>query len=150
MPYVRFPLSLRHVEDLLHDRGIDVSHETVRYWWNKFGLIFGCGGPAKAPRLEGACGWGLREDQRGTTYLWRAVGHEGEMLQAYASKRRKKDAALAFLKKAMKRCGNPEAIVADRPASYKAALRELNSAYKQDIGRRFINRVENSRILIRR
>jgi putative transposase len=40
MLYVRFPLSLRNVEDLLHERGIDVSHETVRYWWNRFGPIF--------------------------------------------------------------------------------------------------------------
>ena len=37
MLYVRFPLSLRNVEDLLHERGIDISHETVRYWWNRFG-----------------------------------------------------------------------------------------------------------------
>ena len=40
MLYVRFPLSLRNVEDLLHERGIDVNHETVRYWWNRFGPIF--------------------------------------------------------------------------------------------------------------
>ena len=38
--YVRFPLSLRNVEDLLHERGIEISHETVRYWWNRFGPIF--------------------------------------------------------------------------------------------------------------
>ena len=40
MLYVRFPLSLRNVEDLLHERGIDVSHETVRFWWNRFGPMF--------------------------------------------------------------------------------------------------------------
>jgi putative transposase len=40
MMYVRFPLSLRNVEDLLHERGIDVSHENVRFWWNRFGLMF--------------------------------------------------------------------------------------------------------------
>jgi putative transposase len=40
MMYVRFPLSLRNVEDLLHDRGIDISHETVRFWWNRFGPLF--------------------------------------------------------------------------------------------------------------
>jgi putative transposase len=40
MLYIRFPLSLRNVEDLLHERGIDVSHETVRYWWNRFGPMF--------------------------------------------------------------------------------------------------------------
>jgi putative transposase len=40
MMYVRFPLSLRNVEDLLHERGIDISYETVRFWWNRFGLLF--------------------------------------------------------------------------------------------------------------
>ena len=40
MMYVRFPLSLCNVEDLLHERGIDISHETVRFWWNRFGLMF--------------------------------------------------------------------------------------------------------------
>lgn len=40
MMYVRFPLSLRHVEDLLHERGIDITHETVRFWWNRFGPFF--------------------------------------------------------------------------------------------------------------
>jgi putative transposase len=40
MLYVRFPLSLRNVEDVLHERGIDVSHETVRFWWNRFGPMF--------------------------------------------------------------------------------------------------------------
>jgi putative transposase len=40
MLYIRFPLSLRNVEDLLHERGIEVSHETVRIWWNRFGSMF--------------------------------------------------------------------------------------------------------------
>lgn len=40
MMYIRFPLSLRNVEDLLHERGIDITHETVRFWWNRFGLMF--------------------------------------------------------------------------------------------------------------
>ena len=40
MMYVRFPLSLRNVEDLLHERGIEISHETVRFWWNRFGPLF--------------------------------------------------------------------------------------------------------------
>jgi putative transposase len=48
MLYVRFPLSLRNVEDLLHERGIDVSHETVRYWWNRFGPIFAAAIPQEA------------------------------------------------------------------------------------------------------
>ena len=39
MMYVRYPLSLRNVEDLLHERGIDITHETVRFWWNRFGIF---------------------------------------------------------------------------------------------------------------
>lgn len=48
MLYVRFPLSLRNVEDLLHERGIDVSHETIRFWWNRFGPMFASGDTPKA------------------------------------------------------------------------------------------------------
>ena len=40
MMYIRYPLSLRNVEDLLHERGVDITHETVRFWWNRFGTIF--------------------------------------------------------------------------------------------------------------
>jgi putative transposase len=47
MMYVRYPLSLRNVEDLLAERGIDISHETVRFWWNRFGPMF-CGRDPKA------------------------------------------------------------------------------------------------------
>ncbi len=64
---------------------------------------------------------GLREDQWEQHYLWRAVDHEGEVLESYVTKRRDKAAALAFLKKAMKRYGKPKVIVTDRLASYKAA-----------------------------
>lgn len=70
-----------------------------------------------------------------THYLWRAVDYEGEVLEAYVTKRRNKPAALAFLKKAMKRYKNPRAIVTDRLASYKANLKEINSAHKQLVGR---------------
>ena len=81
MMYVRYPLSLRQVEDLLFERGIDICHETVRFWWNRFGPMFA----AEIRELRVYHGWysnwrwqpgrGIREDQRETHYLWRAVDH---------------------------------------------------------------------------
>ena len=71
MMYVRFPLSLRNVEDLLHERGIDISHETVRFWWNRFGPMLAAEIRKKrVQQLRGifklavAPGRGFREDQR--------------------------------------------------------------------------------------
>ena len=72
MMYIRFPLSLRNVEDLLHERGIDICHETVRFWWNRFGPMFAA--EIRKRRVEGlrssqlalAPGRGVREDQRRT------------------------------------------------------------------------------------
>ncbi len=109
MVYVRFPLSLRNVEDLLHERSIDVSHETVRFWWNRFGPIFAAeirGKRAQQLRAWPQWQWHLVEvfvKIRGEThYLWRAVDHEGEVLEAYVTKTRNRKAALKFLRKAMK------------------------------------------------
>ncbi len=83
-------------------------------------------------------------------YLWRAVDHEGEVLEAVVTKRRNKAAALKFLRKMMKRHGCAEEIVTDRFASYKAALREMGSLEKQRTGRWLSNRVENSHLPFRR
>jgi putative transposase len=55
MMYVRFPLSLRNVEDLLHERGIDISHETIRFWWNRFGPIFAA--DIRSKRTQGMRTW---------------------------------------------------------------------------------------------
>ena len=125
MLYVRFPLSLRNVEDLLHERGIDVSHETIRFWWNRFGPMFAREIRRKrAQQLRAFSNWKWHLDEvfvriNGEQhYLWRAVDHEGEVLESYVTKRRDRNAALVFLKKAMKRYGQPEAIVTDRLRSY--------------------------------
>ncbi len=83
-------------------------------------------------------------------YLWRAVDHEGEVLEAVVTKRRNKAAALKFLRKLMKRHGCAEEIVTDRFASYKAALREVGALEKQQTGRWLNNRVENSHLPFRR
>ncbi|MDJ1017010.1 MAG: IS6 family transposase, partial [Paracoccaceae bacterium] len=121
MMYVRFPLSLRNVEDLLHERGIDVSHETVRYWWNRFGPMFASEIRRKrVQQLRAYSKWKWHVDELFVKingkrhYLWRAVDHEGEVLEAVVTKRRNKRAALKFLRKLMKRHGRAEEIVTDR------------------------------------
>ncbi len=157
MMYVRFPLSLRNVEDLLHERGVDVSHETVRFWWNRFGPMFAAEIRRKrASRLRAWPQWQWHLDEvfvkiNGQThYLWRAVDHEGELLEAYVTKRRDRKAALRFLRKAMKRYGRPEVVVTDRLRSYKAAMREIGNEARQETGRWLNNRAENSHLPLRR
>ena len=83
-------------------------------------------------------------------YLWRAVDHEGEVLEAVVTKRRNKRAALKFLKKLVCRFGRPETIVTDRLPSYGAGLRDLGAADLQSVGRWLNNRVENSHLPLRR
>ncbi len=83
-------------------------------------------------------------------YLWRAVDHEGEVLESYVTRTRDKAAALRFMKKAMRRHGSPEAITTDGLGSYKAAMTELGCSGKQEVGRWANNRVENSHLPFRR
>ncbi|MCF8880709.1 IS6 family transposase, partial [Hyphobacterium sp. SN044] len=85
-----------------------------------------------------------------THYLWRAVDHEGEVLEAYVTKRRDRQAALKFLRKAMKRFGKPKAIVTDRLRSYRAAFKKLGIEGDQEVGRWLNNRAENSHLPLRR
>ena len=128
MMYVKYPLSLRNVEDLLHERGIDLCHETVRHWWNRFGPMFAAEIRRKrVDRMRAHTHWKWHLDEvyvrinGEMRYLWRAVDHEGEVLESYVTKTRDKDAALAFIRKAMKRHGKARAITTDGLRSYKAA-----------------------------
>ncbi len=82
--------------------------------------------------------------------LWRAVDHEGEVLEAFVSKRRDRKAALKFLRKALKRHGQPEIIVTDRLRSYGAALKSIGAERRQRTGRWLNNRVENTHQPLRR
>ena len=157
MMYVRFPLSLRNVEDLLHERGIDICHETVRFWWNRFGPLFASDiRRQRVSRMRGFRHWRWHLDEMYVklsgemVYLWRAVDQEGEILESYVTKTRDKDAALRFIKKAMKRHGNAEAIITDGLHSYKAAMTELGIREKQEVGRWANNRAENSHLPFRR
>ncbi len=85
-----------------------------------------------------------------THYLWRAVDHEGEVLEVCATKHRDRRAALKFLKRAMKRYGRPRSIVTDRLRSYRAAMKVIGNATDQRCGRWLNNRAENSHQPFRR
>ena len=157
MMYVRFPLSLRNVEDLLFERGIDICHETVRHWWNRFGPLFAADvRRQRVSRMRGFCHWRWHLDEMYVklngkmVYLWRAVDHEGEILESFVTRKRDKSAALAFMKKALKRHGKPETIVTDGLRSYLAAMRDLGNQDRREYGRWLNNRVENSHLPFRR
>jgi len=157
MMYVRFPLSLRNVEDLLHERGIDISHETVRFWWNRFGPMFA--GEIRKRRIRqmhAYSNWQWHLDEvfvriNGEIhYLWRAVDHEGEVLESFVTKSRDRKSALKFLRKAMKRYGRPHVIVTDKLRSYRAAMNIVGNADRQETVRWLNNRAENSHLPFRR
>ena len=157
MMYVRYPLSLRNVEDLLFERGIDISYETVRFWWNRFGPLFAADiRRQRVSRMRGFRHWRWHLDEMVVKiggkmhYLWRAVDHEGEVLESYVTKSRDKAAALRFMKKALRRHGSPEAITTDGLRSYGAAMDVLGNREKQEIGRWANNRAENSHLPFRR
>ena len=157
MMYVRFPLSLRNVEDLLFERGIDICHETVRLWWNRFGPMFAADiRRQRVSRMKGFRQWRWHLDEvfvkiNGERhYLWRAVDHEGEILESFVTKKRDKAAAFAVLKKVLKRHGRAEAIVTDGMRSYTAAMRELGNLERREIGSWLNSRAENSHLPFRR
>ena len=85
-----------------------------------------------------------------THYLWRAVDREGEVLESYVTKHRDRKAAFKFLRKSMKRYGNPEVIVTDKLRSYGAAMKVIGNDKRQDTGRWLNNRAENSHLPFRR
>ncbi|KAB2886510.1 MAG: IS6 family transposase [Albidovulum sp.] len=156
MMYIRFPLSLRNVEDLLHERGIDISHEAVRFWWHRFGTMFAR--EIRKRRVQGmrSSRWRWHLDEvfvkinGDLHYLWRAVDHEGEVLESFVTKKRDKKAALKFLKKSLKRHGGAGEFVTDRLRTYGAALGELGIRDRQQTGRWMNNRAENSHQPFRR
>ena len=157
MMYVKYPLSLRNVEDLLFERGIDICHETVRMWWNRFGPLFASDiRRQRVSKMRSFRQWRWHLDEmyvklnREMVYLWRAVDQEGEILESFVTKKRDKNAALTFMKKALKRHGSPEAITTDGLRSYGAAMNELGNSEKREVGRWANNRVENSHLPFRR
>jgi putative transposase len=151
MLYVRHPLSLRTVEDLLHERGIEISHETVRLWWNRFGPMFTAEIRRKrVDRMRSLPHWRWHLDEvfvkiNGERHcLSRAVDHEGEALRSFVTKTRDKKAALKFLKKTPRWHGRSDEIVTDRLPFYGATPRDLDIGDRQETGRWANNRAENS------
>jgi putative transposase len=93
MMYIRYPLSLRQLEDLLFERGIDICHETARFWWNRFSPMFAVEIRKRRVQNHSCSRWRWHLDEvfvrnNGEThYLWRAVDHEGEVLEVFVTKR---------------------------------------------------------------
>ena len=145
--HFRFPLSYRNVEDMLAERGIDVSYETVRRWSLKFGGIIARKLRRGRPRPDGR--WHLDEVfvsiNGRQLYIWRAVDSEGEVLDILVQPRRDRKAALKMMRKLLKKQGvTPATIVTDKLGSYSSALRELGVARRHNTGRWQNNRAENS------
>ena len=145
--YVRFTLSFRDVEDLLAERGIAVSYETVRRWVNHFGPKIAADLRKRRPKPHTT--WHLDEvylkiDGR-LVYLWRAVDSEGEVLDVLVQAKRNKAAALKLMRKLLKKYGFlPENLVTDDLRSYTAAARDLGIERRHLTGRWRNNRAENS------
>lgn len=152
--YLRFTLSIRDVEELLAQRGIEVSREAVRCWVIKFGPLIAANlrrrqsSPTGRRHLDEMV---VRIGGR-RMYLWRAVDDEGEVLDVLVQKRCNKHSALKLLRRLLKNQGiHPETITTDKLASYRAAARQLGltSRHRPD-GMRENNRAENSHLVIRR
>jgi len=156
MKYVRYPLSPRQVEDLLFERRIDVSYETIRFWQIRFGPMFAAELRKRRIRQRSFTLWRWHADEvfvriNGVRhYLWRAVYHEGEVVEAYASITRNRKAALSYLRRAIKRYGSPNIIVTDRLASYGATLRSLGAKARQRRGQWLNNEAEISHQVFQR
>src|ERR1700740_172791 len=151
--YLRFTLSFRDVEDLLAERGITVSYETVRRWVNHFGPTIAAELRKRRPKPHTI--WHLDEvylkiDAR-MVYLWRAVDAEGEVLDVLVQSKRNKRAALKLMRKLLKKYGFvPDKLVTDDLKSYTAAVKDLGFAKRHDRGRWRNNRAENSHQSTRR
>ena len=150
--YFRFPLSFRNVEDLLAERGIDVSYESVRRWASKFGRAYARN--LRRTRPHSHSRWHLDEVfvsiNGKRMYLWRAVDNEGEVLDILVQSRRNKKAALKLMRKLLKKRGFvPDTFVTDQLPSYGAALKDLGFTKRHDFGGRKNNRAENSHLPVR-
>src|ERR1700759_2091313 len=151
--YLRFTLSYRDVEELLAERGLDISYETVRSWVLKFGPVIARRLRGRRPRPSDR--WHLDEmvvriaGKR--MYLWRAVDHEGEVLDMLVQSRRDSRAALRLMRKLLrKQKFVPKLLVTDKLRSHGSAFRQLQLTCPHEQGLRKNNRVENSHQPVRR
>jgi putative transposase len=151
--YFRFTLSYRDVEDLLAERGLDVSYETVRRWVLKFGPLFAR--ELRRRRHQPTARWHLDEMAvliaRRQFWLWPAVDDEGEVLDLLVQRRRDKRAAVKLMRKLLKKQGfAPEVLVTDKLPSYGAAKTQMRLSACHERGLRKNNRAENSHQPVRR
>ena len=151
--YLRFTLSYRDVEDLLAERGLDISYETVRSWVLKFGPVIAWRLRRGRPRPSDR--WHLDEMvvriAGKQMYLWRAVDHEGEVLDMLVQRRRDTRAALRLMRKLLRKQGfAPKLLVTDKLRSYASAFRRLGLSCRHEQGLRSNNRAENSHQPVRR
>src|SRR5918994_6024695 len=150
--YLRFTLSYRDVEELLAERGLDVSYETIRRWVIKFGPAIARNLRRLRPRPADI--WHLDEMvvsiQGRRMYLWRAVDSEGEILDMLVQPRRDRAAAVRLMRKLLKvQRYAPTVLVTDKLASYGCAKRELGLSARHEQGLRKNNRAENSHQAVR-
>lgn len=151
--YLRFTLSYHDVEELLVERGLDISYETIRRWVLKFGCSYARN--LRRLRPQPADSWHLDEMviriQGRHLYLWRAVDSEGEILDMLVQSRRDKGAALRLMRKLLKKHGfAPKVLVTDKLRCYGAARHELGLSTRHEQGMRRNNRAESSHQVIRR
>ncbi len=149
--YFRFNLSLRDIEELLFERGVVVSYETIRRWCDKFGAGFAS--RVKATRRKPGSSWHLDEmfvTLRGEPYLlWRAVDEHGAELDVLLQKRRDKAAAKRFFQRVLRSCPAPRKIITDQLRSYPAAKADIPELANVKhvfvkVSARVNNRAENS------
>ncbi|MGK3111392.1 IS6 family transposase, partial [Streptomyces mordarskii] len=145
--YFRFPLSFREVEELMLERGVIVSYETVRRWCPKFGQAYADGLRRRRPRPGDK--WHLDEVfikiNGELKYLWRAVDADGAVLDILAQNRRDTTAARRFSRKLLKKtCSVPRTVVTDKLRSYSAAHREVMPSVEHRSHKGLNNRAENS------
>lgn len=150
--YLRFSLSLRAVEELLLERGVEVSYETLRRWVIKFGPLIARGLRRRQARSGDV--WHLDEIQvsiRGRRFwLWRAVDEQGAVLEEILQPRRDRMAAKRLLRRLMKKAGRPpKCLVTDRLRSYAAAKREVAPCLEHRAHKGLNNRAENSHLPFR-
>ena len=145
--YARLTLNFRDVEEMLAERSLDVSYETIRRWFLKFGSAIAANLRRIHPRPSDH--WHLDEMviviRRKRYWLWRAVDNEGEVLDFLVQRKRDAKAAKKLMKKLLKKQGfAPSRIVTDKLRSYPAAFRALDLAAQHDRGLRANNRAENA------
>ena len=145
--YFRFSLSFRDVEDILAERGIIVSYETVRQWSRKFGQTYA--NQLRRRRAKPGDKWHLDEVflkiNGKTSYLWRAVDQHGNVLDILVQSRRNKAAAKKFFRKLLKGCEYvPRVLITDKLGSYEAAQKEAMPSVEHRKHKRLNNRAENS------